>query len=91
MGGVGVEVEAAEMRHPYIHASARLRYAVEFLHDAYHVVQVLDHMLAHYRAERYPQERGKGSTLRSHTTSGLMRGLMSSVTAPRNFLLPAPI
>src|SRR5438552_9499035 len=56
VGGVGVEVEAAEVRHPYPHATARLRYAVQFLHNPYHVIEVLDYMFANNGVERIIRE-----------------------------------
>src|ERR1043165_4136287 len=57
MGRVRVEVEAAEVRNSYPHPPSCFRYAVQLLHHPYHVIQMLNNVLAHYRAERAVLER----------------------------------
>src|SRR4051794_12952576 len=57
MGGVGVEVEAAEVRHGNVYPPPWLRHAVQLLHDTDHLRKVLDYMLAHDPVERGVRER----------------------------------
>src|SRR5437764_1453101 len=46
---------------------------------------------SHTTTSKVQSSNGYGKMLRSHTTSGLTRGFMSSVTAPLILRLPAPI
>jgi len=67
MRGIGIEVEAAEVRNAHDNAPTGPGHAMQFFHDRNDVLKMLDDVLTHYPVELAIRERvGKVVEIPNH-------------------------